>query len=55
MKNLKQFSFEQLSDSKLSKCLGGKEVYATKDGERSDTWDDKDNNGVFSPGDTICY
>jgi len=51
MKSIKKFKQFELSTKNI---FGGK-LHATDNNGRCDTWNDADNDGSLSPGDTICY
>jgi len=51
MKSIKEFKSFELNTKNI---FGGK-CYQTNEGSCGDTWDDKDDSGTLSPGDTICY
>ena len=56
MKTIKDFLNTEIEAKKLPFFYGGKEKPTTMMGENCpDTWYDNDNDGNFSPGDTICY
>ncbi len=56
MKSIKDFLNTAVKTNELPFIYGGKEKPTTLLGENCpDTWYDNDDDGEYSPGDTICY